>query len=144
MGKIGILWELDRSTGEILNATDLGYQNLVDLDPATGAVTYRPGVIPKLNEPIDQCPGTLGFKNWPAMAYSPETEALYIPILMVCATQRYVDVEKVPGGGGLVLEEALRSFTQAATRSWGVSSPSARVVRCSGSSPKGRRSRPLR
>ena len=101
MGKIGILWELDRRTGEITGATDLGFQNLVDLDAATGEVTYRPGVIPRLNEPIDQCPGTLGFKNWPAMAYSPETDALYIPILMACATQRYVPVEFVPGGGGL-------------------------------------------
>ena len=100
MGKIGILWELDRRTGEITGATDLGFQNLVDLDAATGEVTYRPGVIPRLNEPIDQCPGTLGFKNWPAMAYSPETDALYIPILMACATQRYVPVEFVPGGGG--------------------------------------------
>lgn len=101
MGKIGILWELDRSTGEILHATDLGYQNLVDVDPNTGSLSYRPGVIPKLNEPINQCPGTLGFKNWPAMAYSPETDALYIPILMACAEQRYVPVEFVPGGGGL-------------------------------------------
>ena len=101
MGKIGILWELDRSTGEILHATDLGYQNLVDVDPNTGSLRYLPGVIPKLNEPINQCPGTLGFKNWPAMAYSPETDALYIPILMACAEQRYVPVEFVPGGGGL-------------------------------------------
>ena len=101
MGKIGILWELDGRTGEILAATDLGYQNLVDLDPATGTVTYRPGVIPTLGEPIDQCPGRLGFKNWPAMAYSPETDAFYIPVLMACGSERYVPVELVPGGGGL-------------------------------------------
>ena len=100
MGKIGILWELDRRTGEIVGATDLGYQNLVDLDPATGKVTYRPGVIPKLNQPIDQCPSRLGFRNWPAMAFSPETDAFYIPVLMACSTERYVPVEFVPGGGG--------------------------------------------
>ena len=100
MGKIGILWELDRRTGEIVGATDLGYQNLVDLDPATGEVTYRPGVIPKLNQPIDQCPSRLGFRNWPAMAFSPETDAFYIPVLMACSTERYVPVEFVPGGGG--------------------------------------------
>ena len=98
MGKIGILWELDRRTGEIVGATDLGYQNLVDLDPATGEVTYRPGVIPKLNQPIDQCPSRLGFRNWPAMAFSPETDAFYIPVLMACSTERYVPVEFVPGG----------------------------------------------
>ena len=101
MGKIGILWELDRDNGDIVGATDLGYQNLVDLDPETGAVAYRPGVIPTLNEPVDQCPGNLGFRNWPAMAYHPETEAFYIPLLMACASFRYVPVEFVPGGGGL-------------------------------------------
>lgn len=101
MGKIGILWELDRGTGEILAATDLGYQNLVDLDASTGEVRYRPGVIPTLGEPIDQCPGRLGFKNWTAMAYAPETDAFYIPVLMACGSERYVPVELVPGGGGL-------------------------------------------
>lgn len=101
MGKIGILWELDRRTGQLVRATDLGYQNIVDLDPKTGAVTYRPGMIPKLGEPVEMCPAAGGFRNWPAMAYSPETQALYIPIELVCATQIYHDVEKVPGGGGL-------------------------------------------
>lgn len=101
MGKIGILWEIDRRTGEIVGATDLGYQNLVDLNPVTGEVAYRPDAIPTLNTPLDQCPGTLGFKNWPAMAYSPETDAFYIPIMMACSSERYVPVEFVPGGGGL-------------------------------------------
>ena len=101
MGKIGILWELDRRTGEILHATDLGYQNLADVDPRTGTFTYRPEMLPALNKPVDQCPSALGFKNWPAMSFSPETDALYIPILMACSSTRYVPVELVPGGGGL-------------------------------------------
>ena len=48
IGKPGILWQLDRTTGEFISATDLGYQNLVDVDPASGAVTYRPGMIPEI------------------------------------------------------------------------------------------------
>ena len=39
MGKLGILWQLDRETGEFLDAIDIGYQNLVDVDRETGEVT---------------------------------------------------------------------------------------------------------
>ena len=39
MGKLGILWELDRVTGEFRNAVDLGYQNILDVDTLTGKVT---------------------------------------------------------------------------------------------------------
>ena len=35
MGKLGILWELDRITGEFRNAVDLGYQNILDVDTVT-------------------------------------------------------------------------------------------------------------
>lgn len=100
IGKIGILWQMDRRTGRVIRATDLGYQNLVNVDPATGEVTHRPDKIPKLDQPLDQCPGTFGFRNIPSMAYSPETQAFYLPMLLQCAKQTYHAVEKVPGGGG--------------------------------------------
>jgi len=73
----------------------------VDLDPRTHTVTYRPGMIPKLNEPMESCPSPLGVKNWPAMAWSPETQALYIPFLMTCVKSTYTPVPRKPGGGGL-------------------------------------------
>lgn len=101
MGKIGILWELDRRTGQILRATDFGLQNLVIVDPATGAVRYREEKLPKANEPVDHCPGPSGVKNWPAMAYSPDTRALYIPHMTACSISTFTEVEKRPGGGGL-------------------------------------------
>src|SRR6266853_4431060 len=43
MGKLGILWQLDRTTGAFIHATDLEYQNIVDVNPQTGKVTYRSG-----------------------------------------------------------------------------------------------------
>ncbi len=101
MGKIGILWRIDRRTGQILHATDFGLQNLVIVDPATGAVRYREETLPKPNQPVDQCPGPGGVKNWPAMAYSPDARALYIPFMTACSTSTFTDVEKRPGGGGL-------------------------------------------
>lgn len=100
MGKIGVLWHLDLATGRFKAAHDLGYQTLVDIDPQTGAVTYRDGMLKGLNEDITWCPTTSGFKSWRAMAYHPETEAVYIPLILNCETGRFGPVEQVPGGGG--------------------------------------------
>ena len=101
MGKLGILWQLDRRTGAFVSAEDLGYQNIVRVDRRTGAVTYRPGMIPALGQLLEFCPSTAGFKSWRAMAYHPETRAFYIPLLMTCEKGTFTDVKKVEGGGGL-------------------------------------------
>ena len=100
MGKLGILWEVERRTGRFLRATDLGYQNSVDVHPETGRVTFRPGMIPRLNEEFDMCPSFGGVKSWRSMAYSPETRAFYIPAQLTCQKVVFVDVKKVEGGGG--------------------------------------------
>ena len=97
MGKLGILWEIDRRTGKFLHATDLGYQNIVNVDPETGMVTYRSGMIPKLNEEIDFCPSTAGVRGWRAMAYHPETHAFYVPVELTCEKVVFNDVKKVEG-----------------------------------------------
>ena len=80
MGKLGILWEIDRATGQFVAAHDLGYQTLVDIDPVSGRTTYRPGMIPKPGEELEFCPDFQGIRNWRASAYHPGTGALYIPI----------------------------------------------------------------
>ncbi len=100
MGKLGILWELDRETGEFLDAIDVGYQNLVDVDRETGEVTYRPELIPEIGVEINMCPSTSGFKSWRAMSYDPNTGALYIPMTMNCELATFGPVERVLGGGG--------------------------------------------
>ena len=100
MGKLGILWQLDRQTGEFINATDLGYQNIVDVDSATGQLSFRPNMIPELDEALDFCPSHSGVKSWRAMSYSPETEAFYIPLTLNCTSTVYSDVEWREGGGG--------------------------------------------
>ena len=58
MGKAGILWELERKTGRFLNAFDLGYQNVLNVDAKTGQVQYRPGKVPKLNARLEYLSGT--------------------------------------------------------------------------------------
>src|SRR6266436_1050998 len=99
MGKLGILWQLDRTTGAFIRATDLGYQNIVDVDPENGKVAYRK--IPQIGVELEMCPSTAGFKDWRAMAYSPQTNALYIPMALNCEKATFGQVEKVLGKGGV-------------------------------------------
>jgi len=102
MGKIGVLWELDRKTGKFLHAYDAGYQNVVTIDPKSGQGIVRAERVPKLGVPVDYCPGPGGLKNLFAMAYHPGTHAFYIPLKLSCATSVF-DVLPGPiaaGGGG--------------------------------------------
>ena len=100
MGKLGILWQLDRETGAFIRASDLGYQTLVDVDPTTGKVTYRPGMVPEVGKEVDWCPSTAGFKSWRAMAFSPQTNAMYLPLSLSCEKATFGPTEKRAGGGG--------------------------------------------
>ena len=100
MGKLGILWELDRKTGKFLAGTDLGYQTIYELNRQTGGLTFRPGLLAPAGVPVDECPSFSGVKNWRAMAYHPETRAFYIPTLLTCNRVGYIEVEKTVGGGG--------------------------------------------
>ena len=100
MGKLGILWELDRTTGAFTKAVDLGYQNLADIDPETGEFTYREGMVSGVGEMLFFCPSTGGFKALRAMAYHPDTGALYVPLNLQCETAAFGPVEQRPGGGG--------------------------------------------
>ncbi len=97
MGKLGILWELDRTTGAFVAAHDLGYQNVLDVDPQTGQVTYRPGMIPRAGVELEFCPNFGGIRNWYASAYHPGTQALYIPIHPTCVTGVFTELEQEVG-----------------------------------------------
>ena len=101
MGKLGILWQLDRITGAFIRSSDLGYQNILDVDPRTGKATYRTGKIPYIGDEVDLCPSTSGFKSWRAMAFNPQTNALYIPLTLNCEKATFGAVnDKNIGGGG--------------------------------------------
>ncbi|MCP5410968.1 MAG: PQQ-binding-like beta-propeller repeat protein [Alphaproteobacteria bacterium] len=52
IGKVGILWKLDRVTGKYLNHAETVFQNVFDkIDPKTGRPTYRKDI---LNQSVDQ------------------------------------------------------------------------------------------
>ncbi len=97
MGKLGILWEIDRDTGRFVAAHDLGYQDVLDIDHRTGRVTYKPEMIPEAGVEIAFCPDFGGIRNWRASAYHPETRALYIPIHPTCVSGVFTEIERIPG-----------------------------------------------
>jgi alcohol dehydrogenase (cytochrome c) len=100
MGKLGILWELDRQSGAFVHARDLRYQNVLDVDQRTGKATYRANMIPKPGVELEFCPSSSGFKSLRAMAYHPDTQAFYIPLSLTCEKGTFTEVQRVEGGGG--------------------------------------------
>jgi PQQ-dependent dehydrogenase (methanol/ethanol family) len=85
-GKTGIIYTLDRATGEFLWARATTPQNVVsNIDGATGEVTVNPATIfQKAGDERYICPVSGGGKNWPAGAYSPTTNAIFMPLQNIC------------------------------------------------------------
>ena len=85
-GKTGLVYTLDRETGEFLWATPTVAQNVIDrIDGATGAVTENAEVIfTAEGQTVLACPNMHGGKDWEAGAYSPLTNTLYMPMRNMC------------------------------------------------------------
>jgi alcohol dehydrogenase (cytochrome c) len=85
-GKTGLVYTLDRQTGEFLWARPTVLQTVISsIDGATGEVTVNPEML--FNKPGDTrfvCPNTNGGKNWEASAYSPLTNMMYVPLQNTC------------------------------------------------------------
>ena len=103
IGKHGILWKLDRETGEFLGYKETIFQNVFDrIDPRTGAVTYREDIAAAgIGDWLSVCPSTAGGHNWHSMAYSPEARALIIPLSQTCLEVVGQEVVLEPGSGGI-------------------------------------------
>ena len=87
-GKTGVVYTLDRKTGEFLWARPTVQQNVIKvIDGNTGAVTVNEeAVFTRINQTVVTCPGSTGGKNWPAGAYSPLTNTMYFPLQNMCQT----------------------------------------------------------
>jgi len=103
IGKHGILWKLDRASGEFLGFKETVYQNaFAFIDPGTGAVTYRDDIQRAgIGDWVSVCPSTAGGHNWPAMGYSPEANALIIPLSQSCLEMSGRDIALEVGSGGV-------------------------------------------
>ncbi|MGZ3275432.1 MAG: outer membrane protein assembly factor BamB family protein [Caulobacteraceae bacterium] len=86
-GKTGIVYTLDRKTGEFLWATPSVRQNVVQkIDGATGEPTMNPAtVFTGPDQSVDVCPSFAGGKNWMEGAYSPRTGLMYMPLQNICS-----------------------------------------------------------
>jgi alcohol dehydrogenase (cytochrome c) len=101
IGKHGILWKLDRRDGHFLGHVETVNQNILSIDPETGAVTYREDIRnAKVGDWISVCPSTAGGHNWQATSYSPDAGLIVIPLSQSCMEMSGREVAIEPGGGG--------------------------------------------
>jgi alcohol dehydrogenase (cytochrome c) len=78
----GYLWTLERTADRInfVDGRPFVRQNVFrSLDPRTGRPDIDPEHKPATGRTAHFCPSLWGGKDWPPMAYSPQTRLLYIP-----------------------------------------------------------------
>ena len=130
-GKTGIVYTLDRETGEFLWARPTIFQNVVsNIDGATGKVTDDPErVYTHKDQSIFVCPGMNGGKNWPAGAYSPRTNAMYMPMQNQCMNARTRDDGRdATLVYGLEQEQVLSPGTDKQGTIWAISAETGAVL----------------
>ena len=99
-GKTGIVYTLDRETGEFLWARETIHQNVVTgIDGATGRVAINEDLIADPFVETFVCPSLGGGKDWPAGAYSPRTGLMYQPQQNMCMQLFGNAAEPVPADG---------------------------------------------
>ena len=103
----GYLWFLERTEGRINFVEGKPYVKQTvfrSLDPVTGRPDVDPAHKPGTGKTADHCPSLWGGKNWPPIAFSPQTRMIYIPANEnTCGQSTGREVEFMPG----------RSFTGA-------------------------------
>ena len=102
IGKVGVLWKLDRETGKYKDSAQTLFQNVYEtIDPKTGIPTYRKDVLAaKVGDWISSCPGPAGGHDWPATSYDPKSDLMVIPLHQSCVMMRAEPMEKKIGVGG--------------------------------------------
>ena len=105
-GKVGILWKLDRVTGQFVAAKETVFQNVLRWkDAAKGIVEYRPDILEqRTGYWVSSCPSTQGGKNWQAMSYDPRTNLMILPLSQSCMDINGRVVEFKDGSGGTMAD----------------------------------------
>jgi alcohol dehydrogenase (cytochrome c) len=97
----GYLWQLERTRDKInfITAQPFVRQNVFkSLDPKTGRPEVDETRKPGTGKAALFCPGLWGGKDWPPVAYSPQTRLLYIPANEnLCSELTGGEVKYVPG-----------------------------------------------
>ena len=102
IGKDGILWKLDRRTGEFVDLVETLPQNLfAEINRQNGELRYRTDILEaRIGDTISVCPGIYGGHNWQATALDPSSNTLVIPLHQTCSDMTGRTVEWELGGGG--------------------------------------------
>ncbi len=102
IGKSGILWKLDRHSGEFQSLKETTYQNVFsDINLETGEVRYREDIRNmQVGEWLSVCPSTAGGHNWQSTGYHPPTRNLVIPLSQSCMEMSPREIEFEVGSGG--------------------------------------------
>ena len=107
IGKHGVLWKLDRRDGSFIAMKETVFQNILSIDPETGAVRYRADIEKaKIGDWVSVCPSTAGGHNWQATSYSPDAGLIVIPLSQSCMEMAGREIVLEPGGGGSGAERA--------------------------------------
>ena len=123
-GKTGVVYTLDRQTGEFLWARPTVYQNVISkINGSTGEVTVNDEVtFTGINQSRFVCPGSTGGKNWPAGAYSPLTNMMYFPLQNLCNTATTTTDQRDPSKVyGLTMTQKLAPNTDKVGTVWAIS-----------------------
>ena len=102
IGKPGILWKLDRPSGDFIAFKETVFQNVFDgVDQESGVLLYRPEITAaQVGDWMQACPSTEGGHNGHATSYHPGAGLLIIPLAQSCMEISGRRVEFVEGSGG--------------------------------------------
>lgn len=102
IGKSGILWKLNRRTGEFLGLRQTVYQNVFsEVNLETGQVRYREDIQNmQIGEWLSVCPSTAGGHNWQSSSYHPPSHQLVIPLSQSCMEMSPRETTFEIGSGG--------------------------------------------
>ena len=130
-GKTGVVYTLDRKTGEFLWARPTVYQNVISsIDGNTGEVTVNGEVtFNAINQSRVVCPGSTGGKNWPAGAYSPLTNIMYFPLQNLCNTATTTTDQRDPSKVyGISMVQQLAPGSEKVGTVWAISVETGQAV----------------
>ncbi len=95
--KTGVAWTFDAATGEFLWAKSTTDQNIISSIDNTGLVTVNEEMVSSdPTKTIAMCPTFLGGRDWPTSAYSPKTNAFFVPLNNMCMDMTPKDQEATP------------------------------------------------
>jgi alcohol dehydrogenase (cytochrome c) len=130
-GKTGIVYTLDLKTGEFLWARPTVMQNVIsNIDGATGKVTVNPAAtFSAKDEEKLICPSSNGGKNWPAGAYDPTSNIIFMPLQNMCMNAKVTAGTRDPSlVYGLSMPGIIAPGTDKVGSVWAISAETGKVL----------------